>query len=63
VPIAVADPPPLSDQEIARSGTEWESTQQQLGDFGVMAESDRALDWAERLLREVRRLRAQVPLL
>jgi hypothetical protein len=29
----------------------------------VLAESNWALDWAERLLREVRRLRAQTPLL
>lgn len=62
-PIAVADPRPLSDQEIARSGSEWEWTQQQLGNLGVLAESNWALDWAERLLREVRRLRAQMPLL
>jgi hypothetical protein len=62
IPIRVADPRPLSDQEIAQSGTEWERTQQQLGNLGVMAESNWALDWAERLLREVRRLRAQVPL-
>jgi hypothetical protein len=61
VPISVADPPRLSDQEIARSGREWEWTQQQLGNLGVMAESNWALDWAERLLREVRRLRAQFP--
>jgi len=63
MPIAVADPRPLSDQEIARSGKEWESTQQQLGNLGVLAESNWALDWAERLLREVRQLRAQMPLL
>jgi len=62
MPITVAVPRPLGDQEIGRSGTEWEWTQQQLGNLGVMAESNWALDWAERLLREVRRLRAQVPL-
>jgi hypothetical protein len=60
-PIAVADPRALSDQEIARSGSEWQWTQQQLGNLGVLAESNWALDWAERLLREVRRLRAEVP--
>jgi len=59
----VADPRPLSDQEIARSGSEREWTQQQLGNLGVLAESNWALDWGERLLREVCRLRAQVPLL
>ncbi len=62
MPIAVADPRQLSEQEIARSGSEWEWTQHQLGNLGVMAESNWALDWAERLLHEVRRLRAQMPL-
>jgi hypothetical protein len=62
LPTTVVDPRPLSDQEIAQSGREWERTQQQLGNLGVLAESNWALDWAERLLREVGRLRAQVPL-
>jgi hypothetical protein len=60
IPISLADPRPLGDQEIARCGTEWEWTQQQLGNLGVMAESNWALDWAERLLSEVRRLRARM---
>jgi hypothetical protein len=48
---------PLTDVEIDRCGDEWDRAQEQVGRLGVMAESHWALDWAERLLAEVRRLR------
>ena len=47
----------LTDAEIARCGDERQRAQEQVGRLGVMAESHWALDWAERLLAEVRRLR------
>ena len=49
----------LTDAEIDRCGDEWDRAQEQLGRLGVMAESHWALDWAERLLAEVRRHRAR----
>src|SRR5258707_508146 len=61
-PMAVAARALLSDKKTARSGGGGGWTQQQLGTRGVLGESNGPLDGAERLLREVRRLRAQVPL-
>ena len=49
----------LTDAEIDRCGDEWDRAQEQLGRLGVMAESHWALDWAERLLAEVRRHRTR----
>jgi len=54
-----AEPKPLTDAEMARCAGEWTSAQEQVGNLGVMAESHWALDWAERLLADLRRLRGQ----
>jgi predicted RNA-binding Zn-ribbon protein involved in translation (DUF1610 family) len=52
-------PRELSDDELDRCGQEWERSQEHLGRLGVMAESMWALDWADRLVAEIRRLRSR----
>jgi hypothetical protein len=53
-----AGPKDLSDEELDRCLQEWERSQAEyLGRLGVMAESMWALDWADRLLADIRRLR------
>jgi len=50
---------PLTAAEVARCADEWMRAQEHLGELGVMAESHWALDWAERLLAELQRLRGR----
>jgi hypothetical protein len=59
-------PPAITDEEqeltpedLERSAKEWERSQEHLGKLGAMAESMWALDWADRLLAEIRRLRGR----
>ena len=47
----------LSDADLARCAREWNHTQELLGRLGVMAESNWALDWADRLIADLRRRR------
>jgi hypothetical protein len=47
----------LTDGDLDRCEKEWERTQEHLGRLGAMAESMWALDWADRLVAEVKRLR------
>jgi hypothetical protein len=50
-------PPRLTDDEIELCAEEWKRSQAHLGRLGAMAESIWALDWADRLIAEIRRLR------
>jgi hypothetical protein len=59
---SLPDPPwpdtePLTDAEVERCAEEWKRAQEHVGSLGVMSESHWALDWAERLRAEIRRLR------
>lgn len=45
----------LTAEDLERCGKDWAHTQELLGNLGVMAESNWALDWAERLIAELRR--------
>jgi hypothetical protein len=56
---AGAEPKPLTDAEMERCASEWTAAQEQLGRLGIMAESHWALDWAERLLADLRRQRGR----
>ena len=49
--------PRLTDDEFERCAQEWKRCQAHLGRLGAMAESIWALDWADRLIAEIRRLR------
>ena len=49
------DEEPLTDAEVERCAEQWTRAQEHLGNLGLMAESHWALDWAERLLAEIRR--------
>jgi hypothetical protein len=46
---------PITRADLERCADEWNRAQEQLGNLGVMSESHWALDWAERLLAELRR--------
>jgi hypothetical protein len=52
--------PRLTDDEIELCAQEWERSQAHLGHLDAMAESIWALDWADRLLAEIRRLRKEL---
>jgi hypothetical protein len=52
-----ADATGLTDEQLQRCAEEWARAQDHLGNLGVMAESHWALDWAERLLAEIRKVR------
>jgi hypothetical protein len=47
----------MREEDVERSAEEWRRAQDQVGKLGVLAESNWALDWAERLLSDLRRLR------
>ena len=51
--------PRLTDDEIELCAEEWKRSQVHLGRLGAMAESIWALDWADRLIAEIRRLRKE----
>jgi predicted RNA-binding Zn-ribbon protein involved in translation (DUF1610 family) len=53
-----SDDEALAPQDVERCAFEWSHTHEILGSLGVMAESNWALDWADRLLAEVRRRQA-----
>jgi hypothetical protein len=44
---------------MERCADEWNRAQEQLGSLGVISESHWALDWAERLLADLRRCRTR----
>ena len=52
--------PRLTDDEIELCAQEWNRSQEHLGRMGALAESIWALDWADRLLAEIRRLRKKL---
>ena len=49
----------LTSEDLERCAKEWERSQEHVGKLGAMAESMWALDWADRLLAELRRLRGE----
>jgi hypothetical protein len=54
---AARGPKELTGEDLEQCAKEWERSQEHLGRLGEMAESMWALDWADRLLREIGRLR------
>ena len=55
---ATSDDGALAPEDVERCAHEWAHTHEILGSLGVMAESNWALDWADRLLAEMRRRQA-----
>ena len=56
--LRVSSPAPrLTADEIELCAQEWKRSQAYPGRLGAMAESIWALDWADRLIAEIRRLR------
>jgi hypothetical protein len=55
------EPKPLTDEDLVRATSEWRAAlnHPQRGVPQAIAESEWAIDWAERLLAEVRRFRAE----
>src|SRR6478672_1017215 len=52
---ATSEAKPMTRADVERCAEEWNRAEEQLGNLGVMSESHWALDWAERLLAELRR--------
>jgi hypothetical protein len=52
---AAPEAPPITRADLERCAEEWNRAQEQVWNLGVLSESHWALDWAERLLAELRR--------